>query len=175
MGALFVEVEARAERCGQPFVHEVNARGLGVVRSVSHRALFERGGGAGHAYDQVAAPFVSAVNAAYEGGEHLFRHVEIFDRAAAHGAMHLRIARLAPQKLESLCADRENLPGVFMDRDRRGLVEDYAPARRIDQSVDGAEVYRQIICKKVAQYVHFLKLPGTKPPCLQGEAVITLS
>jgi hypothetical protein len=138
----------------EPLVDEVDAGGLGVARGVANRALLQSRRRAGHADDDVAAAVRAAVHARDECLEHLLDRVEVLDGAAADGAEDLHVLRLAPEHLVSLAADLQNLARVLVDGDRRRLVEDDAAAGRVDERVDGAEVYRQIVRKDTTQDVH---------------------
>src|SRR5204863_8967157 len=131
----------------QPLVNQVNARGLRVARGVSHRALFERGRGAGHAYDDVASAVAAAADARDEGLEHLLDRVEILDVAAAHGPEYLNVLRLAPEHLEGLGPNVQNLARVLVYRHRRRLVEDDAAFGREEACGDRPKLNRLVVRK----------------------------
>src|SRR5919107_30762 len=154
MRALVVVAEARAERRAQALVDEVDARGLRVARGVAHGALLKTRRGAGHAYDDVAAPVAAAVDARDECLEHLLDGVEVLYRPAAHGAENVHVLRLAAEHLVRLAAHLEDFARVLVYGDRRGLVQDNAAVWREYERVDRSEVYSKVVRKDAAKDIH---------------------
>src|SRR5689334_11286506 len=86
--------------------------------------------------------------------QHFACDFEVVNRSAMDWPVYFNSARLAAQQLECLVTNADDLAVVAIERHHGRLVQKDSFAGLIDECVDGAQIYSQLISEKLLDKPH---------------------
>src|SRR6185503_9778438 len=148
MRALVFESQSRSDSSRKTFIDEIDATSTSVMCRIANRTLFESGRRTRNADDKMSAP-VSIGNLAEERTQHFLCDFEVENCSATDWSMDFQAAWLATKKFDRLVAHADDFAIVTIDCNNRWLVEENSFARLIYESVDGAQIYSELVIEKL--------------------------
>jgi hypothetical protein len=153
MCAFVVESQTRADSRRQSLVDQIYASASRIVYGIAHRTLFDGRCRSRNADNEMPA-LESIGHTADERAQHLLRHFEIVDRSRTNWAVDFDSARLTSEEPKGLVPDGDNFTVVAIDGDYRRLIQHDTVVRTVNESIDSAQIYSEVIFEEHLDELH---------------------